>query len=65
MYEDQTSSFEELLKIDNSCTTHQRNIQALAIEMFKTKNNVGPAFMKDIFIEKDDQRYSLRNKEQF
>ena len=33
--------------------------------MFKTKNNVGPAFMKNIFMEKDDQRYSLRNKEQF
>ena len=31
VYKDDSSSFEELLKIDNSFTIHERNIQSLAI----------------------------------
>ena len=65
VYDDQTSSFEDLLEKDKSCTIHQRNIQALAIEMFKTKHNQVPAFMKGIFIEKKLTGYSLRSKDDF
>ena len=60
VYNDQTSSFEELLKEDKSCTIHQRNIQTLALEIYKTKNNLNPKFMKDIFVEKRDIGYELR-----
>ena len=35
-----------------SLTIHQRNLQLLMIEIFKTKNNLNPAFLKDIFAEK-------------
>ena len=31
-----------------SLTVHQRNLQLLMIEIFKTKNNLNPTFMKDI-----------------
>ena len=65
VYQDYVSSFETLLERDNSCTIHQRNIQTLAIEMFKTKAGEGPAFMKDIFVEKRDTAYSLRNTNDF
>ena len=65
VYDDQISSFEQLLKKDNACTIHQRNIQTLAIEMFKTKNNECPAFMKNIFIEKKIGGYSLRGNNEF
>ena len=48
-YNDYTSSFKGLLEKDNSVTIHQRSIRALALEIFKTKHNSNPSFMKDIF----------------
>ena len=46
---DYTSSFDNLLIKDHSITIHQRNIQALAIEIYKTQNRLNPIFMKNIF----------------
>ena len=61
VYYDYESTFEDLLNKDNSFTIHQRNIQSLAIEMFKTKRNENPVFMKEIFVEKRDMGYDLRS----
>ena len=36
-YQDYKSTFLELLQRDNSITIHQRNLQVLATESFKTK----------------------------
>ena len=44
-YNDYVSSFEK----DGSLSMHQRNIQSLAIEIFKTNNDLNPNFMKEIF----------------
>ena len=49
VYSDYTSSFDELLKEDEAVTIHQRNIQLVAIEMFKVKNDIGPIIMKTLF----------------
>ena len=49
---DRSSSFENLLKKDNSVSIHHRNIQALATEMFKVKNNIAPEIMKEYFAPK-------------
>ena len=54
IYLDETSSFEELLRIDSSVTVHHRNLQLLAIEMFKVMNDMSPHFMKDVFAEKEN-----------
>ena len=48
-YNDPNSSFEELLRKDESFTIHERNIQRLAAEMFKVKNNLTPQFMQKVF----------------
>ena len=57
VYSDYTSSFDELLKNDNAVTIHQRNIQLLAIEMFKVIKGLGPEIMKTLFnIDYDDKR---------
>ena len=49
VYKDNVSSFEELLIKDNSVSVHQKNIQLLAIELYKVKNNIGPELLKDVF----------------
>ena len=49
VYEDYTSTFEELLNKDGSVSIHHRNIQLVAIQMFKVKNGLCPKIMKDLF----------------
>ena len=40
VFSDQTSSFQELLVLGKGITLHQRNIQLLAIELYKVKNKI-------------------------
>ena len=63
-YKDQKSSFEQLLHKDNSFTIHERNLQRLATEMYKTKNGLAPTFMKDVFTESRNL-LNLRNNKEF
>ena len=52
-YNDDLSSFVELLNINKSVRVHHRNIQFLAIEMYKVKLGIAPSFMSDIFKIRD------------
>ena len=45
-YGDRSSSFEDLLKKDDSVSIHHRNLEALAPEIFKVKNNIAPEIME-------------------
>ena len=49
VYEDYTSTFEELLQKDGSVTIHHRNIQLVAVAMFKVRNGICPEITKDLF----------------
>ena len=49
IYGNYVSSFEELLKRDESVITHHRNIQLVTIVMFKVKNGLCPEIMRDLF----------------
>ena len=42
-------SFDDLLKRDKSVSIHQKNLQILATEIYRTKNDLGPKIMKDTF----------------
>ena len=53
VYNDDLSSFDELLNRDNSFTIHARNIQALAIELYKVINGLSPEMMNQVFPLKD------------
>ena len=61
-YDDRSSSFEDLLKKDNSVFIDHRNIQALVTEMFKVKNK--PEIMKELFAPKISH-YDLCNNNSF
>ena len=64
VYNDFTSSCTELLKKDNSVIMHQKNLQNLAIEMFKVKHILAPEFMTEVFKLKTIC-FNTRNKSEF
>ena len=59
VYKDNKLTFVDLLKLDNSVTIHQRNLQILATEIFKVKNSLAPEIMTEVF-EIKEPHYNLR-----
>ena len=63
VYEDYTTSYEDLLKRNGSVCIHHRNIQLVAVEMFKVKHDLCPELMKCLFylvkiqIQRQDSRH--------
>ena len=60
VYRDYNATFSEVLSKDKSVTIHQRNLQLLATKIFKTKNELNPKIMEEIFTFKNVD-YDLRN----
>ena len=65
IYNDKTFTFKELLEKDNSVSIHYRNIQALAIEMYKVANGMSPEIMNEIFQLREKSHYNLRYTSEF
>ena len=57
VFKDKNATFSELLQRDGSVTIHERNIQALATEMFKVFNVISPSIIKDVFPLKESNIY--------
>ena len=49
VYKDHKSSFKELLTEDESFTIHERNVQTLAIELYKVAYSLSPKIMNLVF----------------
>ena len=64
VYKNNFLSFEELLKSDKSFKIHHRNIQPLATELFKIKNNLSVTIMNAIF-QPRVVSYNLRSQIDF
>ena len=60
VYNDDNSTFNELLKKDGSFTIHERNIQTLLIEVFKVINGISPTIMNKVFPLKESRNYCTR-----
>ena len=63
LLDDFESSYEELLRMTNRVTMETTRLRLLCTEIFKTVNNVGPVFMKNIFQINDTKRIRRRNYE--
>ena len=61
VYQDKTSDFETLIKIDKSATIHVRKLHDLVTEIYKVKNNISPEIMRNIFHFQENENYNLRS----
>ena len=59
------STFDELLKLDGSVLTDHRNLQCLAIELYKIFSGVSPNIMEDVFLIITYSIYDLTNRQTF
>ena len=64
VYNDYITSFENLLKKDNSFKIHDKNIQSLAIERFKVEKGMANSILCDIFPLKSID-YNMRSQTDF
>ena len=65
IYNDKRTSFEDLLKIDDSVSIHQKNVQTLAIEMYKVFKGLSPSVFSEIFPRTKKSHYELRHTSDF
>ena len=65
VYNDNTSSCEELLEIDNSVSVYHINIQVLATELYKIVNGLSLDIMKDPFLLNNNLSHNTRNRRTF
>ena len=64
VYNDYSSTFEDLLEKDGSCTIHHSNIHFLTIEMYKAVNNQTTNIFSDIFLH-NNRKMNLRSQNDF
>ena len=62
VFRDYESTFQQLLKQNKSVSIHQKNLQILVTEIFKTKNGLNPVIIEDVFKFKN-LTYNFRNAE--
>ena len=65
VYSGKQSSCDELLLKDGTFSIYHRNIQTLAIQMFEVKKRLSPEFTSNIFMQRIDNHYNLRNINHF
>jgi hypothetical protein len=61
IYNDKSSSFNELLERDNSISVHEQSIRSFAIEMFKVVKGIASKLFSEIFGYRENMRYNFRN----
>ena len=65
IYSDKKSTFEKLLEKDGSVSIHNRNLQILASESYKIKNDLFSLIVTELFEQRNEQHYDLIQNSQF
>ena len=65
IYNNNLSTFDELLELENCVLTRNWNLKCLAIELFKIFNGISPDIMKDIFPLSTSSTYDTSNRKTF
>ena len=60
MYKSDNLTFQQLLEKDKSFTIHERNLQKLAVEMYKVKNKISPIPVQELFKSRGDTAHNMR-----
>ena len=63
VYNDTSSTFQELLKRNRSVSIHHKNIQILTTEVFKVVNNTCPPIMKTFFDFRENRYNIIKSQE--
>ena len=58
-------TFQQLLEKDTSFTIHERNLQKLAVEMFKVKNKISPLPVQELFKFRGNSAHKVRNSREW
>ena len=65
VYNNNTSTYEELLGTDSTVSVHFRNVQALVTGLYQAMNGFSPDIKKEVFPLNENSFYSTRNKRTF
>ena len=60
VYNDSTSSYESLLRSSKTESLQIQRLRAMALQVFKCINKIGPSYLHDLF-ESKDTNYHLRD----
>ena len=63
IYNNNLTTFFEILELDNSVSIHHRNLHCFAIELYNTFKNNSPDIMKDIFPLNTSSIYDIKNRQ--
>ena len=61
VYDDNVSTFDQLLAMDKSFCIHQQNIQRLLMEIYKALHDISGNSLKELFVKREST-ISLRSK---
>ena len=65
IYNDKTSSYEELLPKDGFASMHHKNLQKSVTEIYKVVNELCPEIMNEVFQSQAQNHHNLRNNYTF
>ena len=64
VYDDDVSTFDQLLTMDKSFCIHHQNIQRLLIEIYKALHDISGNSLKELFVKREST-ISFRSKPEF